>query len=198
MFVGNLCIDSLTINIIDWLKIIIVDFLKCWEYIMLTRWKYLCWTVDNIVCWVADNIFWNSVYHPLNYSITYPFIQALIQTFNFHSSLQMNCWHVCWKSISSANEIIKSIPFLNCLRLAHAVLHCLITIYSSVQKRKLLLPCLEGRKINMLSVQLIKLIVFALSKWQVVFWAAWNSFSCSKWLALSGGKSPAEVGAFKE
>jgi len=37
MFVGNLCIDALTINIIDWVKILIVDFMKCWEYFVLTR-----------------------------------------------------------------------------------------------------------------------------------------------------------------
>ena len=177
-----------------------------WQLILLIGWKYwllilwsvgnilcwlveniLCWTVDNIVCWVADNIFWNSVCNPLNYSIIYSFTQPLIQLFNFHSPLQMNCWHVCWKSISLANEIIKSIPFLNCLRLARTVPFCPIISYGTAQKQKLLLPYHEERKINMLPVQLIKLIVFALSKWQVVFWAAWNSFSCSKWLALSGG-----------
>jgi len=39
----------------------------------------------------------------------------------------------------------------------------------------------------------LKLIVFALSKWQVVFWDAWNSFSISKWLALSGKKAPPKL-----
>jgi len=36
----------------------------------------------------------------------------------------------------------------------------------------------------------LKLIVFVFSKWQVVFWAAWNSFSSSKLLALSGETQP--------
>ena len=115
IFVNHILCWLLDNNIIDWLKMFIVDFLKYWQYLKLTRCKYLVLNCDNIVCWVADNIFWNSVYHPfnypLNYSISYPFTQPLIQLFNFHSALQMNCWHMCWKSISSANEIIKSIPF---------------------------------------------------------------------------------------
>ena len=143
------CGDTLIINIIDCNYLLLIF----WSFGNTLCWlieNILCWTVDNIVCWIADNIFLNSVYnpfnYPLNYSISYPFIQSLIQLFNFHSPLQMNCWHLCWKSISSANEIIKSIPFLNCLRLARTVLLCPITSYGTVHKQKLLLRCHERRE----------------------------------------------------
>ena len=140
-----------------WELILLIESAYCWLFEVLAIFYVnslkiffvellMILFVDLLNCWLADNTFWYSVYHPFIHSFNSPLIQALIQTFNFHSSLQMNCWHMCWKSISSANENINSIPFLNCLRLAHAVLLCPITSYGTVQKQELLLRCHERRE----------------------------------------------------
>ena len=116
------------------------------------------------------------------------FIYSIIKDF-FQSVLIYYCQESC-KAIFQANKYIKSNSFLICLRLALSDLLCPVFGYSTVQKQKLILHYMKRENMSRLYAQSIMLITFAFGKWQVVFWAAWNSFSSSKWLALSGEAHP--------